>query len=242
MPEELITIYGRMPVLEALQGDEVTVSAVFVARNARGESFDAIVEAASARGVKVARVAPERLSRISGNSRHDQGVAAEVIAPGLQDLDDWLLDAPAAFRLFVLDGITNPSNVGMIIRTAVAAGFDGVVVPRAGVAELGPLVIKASAGVAFSATLLRSETAASAVAALRDAGVTVVGLAGDAATTIYDIPLDDRQALVLGNETDGVRVEVDLSASIPLHNGVDSLNVATAAAVTAFEMARRSGN
>ena len=240
VPEDLFTIYGRMPVLEALQADDVTVAAVFLARNARGDSVDEILAVAATRGIKVQRVAPERVSRISGNSRHDQGVAAEVIAPGLQELDEWLPSAPQSFRLFVLDGVTNPSNVGMIIRTAVAAGFDGVVVPRAGVADLGPLVIKASAGVAFTATLLRATTAPDAVGALRTGGARVIGLAGDASHTIYEIDLGERLAFVLGNETAGVAVEVDGWASIPLRGGVESLNVATAAAVTAFEIARRS--
>ena len=239
MPEDLLTIYGRMPVLEALETDGVEVSAVFLARSARGDSVDEILEIASARGVKVQRVTPERLTRISGNARHDQGVAAEVVAEGLLDLEEWLASAPVSFRLFLLDGVTNPSNVGMIIRTAVAAGFDGVVVPRAGVAEIGPLVIKASAGVAFRAPLLRAETAAASVALLRDAGTRVISLDGRAANSIYDIDLGGRIALVLGNETSGVSVEVDESASIPLRGGVESLNVATAAAVAAFEIARR---
>lgn len=229
-----------MPVLEALQSGAVEVDAVFVARNARGDSIDEILDVAASRGVRVQRVAPERVTRISGNGRHDQGVVAEVFAPGLVELDDWLAIAPARFLLFVLDGVTNPSNVGMIVRTAVAAGFDGVVVPRAGVADIGPLVIKASAGVAFTATLLRCDTAADAVAGLRGCGAAVVGLAGDARSTIYALALSDRMALVLGSETSGVGVEVDASASIPLSNGVESLNVATAAAVAAFELTRRT--
>lgn len=239
MPEELLTIYGRMPVLEALKDDHVNVAAVFVTRTARGDSIGEILHAAEHRGIKVQRIAPERLSRISGNSRHDQGVAAEVVVPGLQDLEQWLEGAPASFRLFLLDGVTNPSNVGMIVRTAVAAGFDGVIVPTSGVAALGPLVIKASAGVAFSATLLRADGARTAVEMLRAAGVTVVGLASDGGQTIYDLALGERMAFVLGSETVGVTVDVDEGASIPLRGGVDSLNVATAAAVTAFEIARR---
>lgn len=242
MPTQVITIYGRMPVLEALQSAAVEVDVVFVARNARGDSVEEIVRAASARGVKVQRVAPERVTRISGNGRHDQGVVAEVLAPGLAELDDWLVSAPARFVLFILDGVTNPSNVGMVVRASVAAGVDGVVVPRAGVADIGPLVIKASAGVAFTATLLRCDTASDAVAQLRACGATVVALDGDAQETIYDLALADRMAFVLGGETAGVTVEVDQSASIPLHNGVESLNVATAAAVTAFELARRRGS
>ena len=242
MAEQLLTIYGRMPVLEALQSAGVDVSAVFVARNARGDSIDDIIDAAEAAGLKVQRVAPERVTRISGNGRHDQGVAAEVVAHGLRRLAEWVTDAPLAFRLFLLDGVTNPSNVGMIVRTAVAAGFDGVVVPMVGVAEIGPLVIKASAGVVFRAPLLRVETASAAVALLREAGTRIIGLDGAATASIYDVDLSGRIGLVLGNETDGVQVEVDEAVAIPLRGGVESLNVATAAAVAAFEVARRSSD
>lgn len=228
-----------MPVLEALLDESVTVDALFVARNARGDSLGEIVAVAARRGVRVQRVAPERVTRISGNGRHDQGVAAEVLAPGLLDLEDWLATAPGSFRLFLLDGITNPSNVGLIIRTAVAAGFDGVIVPRAGVADLGPLVVKASAGVVYRATSLRCESAAHAVGLLRSADARSVGLAGTASVSIYDVETTTRDVFVLGNETHGIAVEVDESASVPLRGGVESLNVATAAAVVAFELARR---
>jgi 23S rRNA (guanosine2251-2'-O)-methyltransferase len=242
---EVVTVFGRMPVLEALDDERVAVRRVLVARTARGDSVDDILAAAARRGLKVARVAPEKVTRVSGNGRHDQGVVAEVAAPSLDDLDDWLsrLGSGAPASVVVLDGVTNPANVGMIVRTVTAAGLHGLVLPSAGSPEVGPLVIKASAGVAFDAPIQRCATAREGVGALAAAGFTVYGLRGDDATTIYDADLADRAAFVLGNETQGISPavgeRVDTWLSLPLHNGVESLNVASAAAVVAYELVRR---
>lgn len=232
-----VTVYGRMPVLEALLDEGVAVTKVMLARTARGDSVDEIVAAARQRGVALQRVAPEKVTRVSGNGRHDQGVVADVEAPGLRELDD---EIPAGrLALVVLDGVTNPANVGMVLRTATAAGLDGVVLPRAGSPDLGPLVVKASAGVAFRSTVLQASTARDAVARLRTAGLEIIGLRGHSAQSLFEASLPDRAAFVLGNETDGVTVAVDRWVSIPMANGVESLNVAVAAALVSYEIARR---
>ncbi len=146
--------------------------------------------------------------------------------------------------VLVLDGITTPANVGMILRTATAAGFSGIVVPRRGVASLDPLVVKASAGVAFVAPVLKTATAANAVHALRDRGFHVIGLAATAPMTLFDADLPRDTAYVLGSETAGlggdVAAQVQTWMSIPMANEVESLNVAAAAAVLCFEVARRA--
>jgi 23S rRNA (guanosine2251-2'-O)-methyltransferase len=223
-----------MPVAEALADPSVRVGLVLLARNARGDTVDDIVRLARERGVAVKRVAPEKVSRISRNRRHDQGVVAEVESAGLAELDEWLeSNTPSA--LLVLDGVTNPQNVGMIVRTATAAGLDGVVLPRAGVPEVGPLVVKASAGVAFRSTILSCPTAADAIASLRP--LPIIGMRADA-PSLFDTPLPERAAYVLGSEHDGVRVECDEWRSIPLANGVESLNVAVAAGILAYELVR----
>jgi 23S rRNA (guanosine2251-2'-O)-methyltransferase len=145
----------------------------------------------------------------------------------------------------VLDGITNPANVGMIVRTATAAGLDGVVLPTVGSPAVDPLVVKASAGVAFRAPILRCRTALDAVEALRGKGYRIYGLAGGAARSLYREDFPPVPVFVLGNETQGVSAAVgtriDRWLSIPMAAGVESLNVASAAAVVCFEAARRHG-
>jgi 23S rRNA (guanosine2251-2'-O)-methyltransferase len=143
----------------------------------------------------------------------------------------------------LLDGLTNPANVGMIIRTAAGAGLDAVVLPVAGSPEVGPLVVKASAGVALWAPIVRAPTAEEAAQRLSQAGVALVGLASGDHPPVWSAALPDRVALVLGNETSGISPAVsDLVASwcsIPTAAGVESLNVAAAAAVVCFELVRR---
>jgi 23S rRNA (guanosine2251-2'-O)-methyltransferase len=138
--------------------------------------------------------------------------------------------------------VTNPSNVGMVLRSATAAGLDGVLLPRRGVPAIDALVIKASAGVAFRAPVLRASTAEEGCAALRGGGFTVFGLDAGGGS-LLDAELPRRVALVLGNETDGlsaaVRAECDGTLAIPMQGGVESLNVASAAAIAAFELFRR---
>ena len=232
-----------MPVLEALLDPRAAIRRVVLARHAAGDAVARIVEAAADRGVRVERVEPARVTRISGNGRHDQGVVAEVASPGLAALDGWLAARPGALGLLLLDGLTNPANVGMVIRTAVAAGLDGVVLPRAGSPGVGPLVVKASAGIALFAPVLHAPTADEAAGILAGAGVTLIALASGRGAPVWEIGLPGRLAFVLGNETAGispaVAARIDQWCSIPLAGGVESLNVASAAAVVAFEVARR---
>ena len=244
MPDRFVTLYGRMPVIEALLDNRATVERLLVARNAQGDAIDRIVDLATGRGLRVERTDPQRITRLSGNGRHDQGVVVRVSAPGVQELDKWLAGrSDQSLCVIVLDGLTNPGNVGMIIRTAVAAGLDGVVLPRAGSPDVGPLVVKASAGVALFAPVLRAQTSRAATDRLAEAGVSVIGLASSAPASIWDTDIGARAAFVLGNETHGVSPAVaemvSSWVSIPLRGGVESLNAAAAATVVAFEVARR---
>jgi 23S rRNA (guanosine2251-2'-O)-methyltransferase len=238
--DRFITVYGRKPVLEALTDDALTVDKVLVADNAGGPQITQLLREAARRGVEVLRVPAPRVTKVSRNGRQDQGVVADIVAPGLRRLDAETaaaLDGP----VLVLDGVTNPQNVGMILRTAVAAGVAGIVLPRAGVPDLTPLVVKASAGIALDAPVLRTTTAADGIATLRDAGFTSFGLVADADRTLWDPrPFPTRAAFVFGSETGGIRVDVDERLAIPMAGRVDSLNVAVAAGVLCFELVRRA--
>ncbi len=243
--DAFVTVYGRKPVLEALCDPGLTVDKVVIADPARGSSVDQIVDAATARGVPVQYASAHRVKVLAGNGRHDQGVLADVVAPRMRTVDAALSaglgTGPAG--LLVLDRLTNPANVGMILRTATAAGLDGVVLPRRGVPAIDPLVVKASAGVAFHASVLRAATAQQACHRLAEAGFAVLGLAGTAPTSLFGPAAPRRVAYVLGNETSGlsaeVRTELTGWVSIPMTGRVESLNVASAAAVVCFEWVRQ---
>jgi 23S rRNA (guanosine2251-2'-O)-methyltransferase len=241
--DRFVTVFGRKPVLEALGDTALRVDKVVLADTARGAAAREIIDAAAARSVRVERASPHRVKVLAGNGKQDQGVLADVVAPRMRRLTAALAGAPPR-TVLLLDGITTPANVGMILRTATAAGIEGIVVPRRGVASIDPLVVKASAGVAFHAPVLRCFTAAEAAAELRAAGYPLFALDGAARRTIFDADLPERAAYVLGGETGGVSREVldhvSGTLSIPMSGGVESLNVASAAAVLCFELVRRA--
>ncbi|MEP6629572.1 MAG: RNA methyltransferase [Lapillicoccus sp.] len=241
--DRFVTVYGRNPVIEVLDDHSLVVDKVVLAHGARGPQVGEILGLAEDRGVPVQRVDAERVKKLAGNGRQDQGVFADVVAPRMRPLAD-AVDDPTLRRVVVLDGLTTPANVGMVIRTATAAGIDGIVVPRRGVASIDPMVVKASAGVAFRAPILKCGTAAEAATMLRVAGFHLVGLSADAPQTIFDAPWPDHVAIVLGSESTGhspdVADQMTSWASIPMAGGVESLNVSAAAAVVCFELVRRS--
>jgi 23S rRNA (guanosine2251-2'-O)-methyltransferase len=246
--DTFITVYGRMPVLEVLQDTALAVDKVVLAESAHGESVERIRALARRRGIEVRTATAHRVKVLAGNGKQDQGVLADVVAPRMQLVEDFVQRPstaadPGAETVLVLDAVTNPQNVGMILRTATAAGLAGVVLPRAGSPAVDPLVVKASAGVAYRAPILRCRTAADGVRTLRDAGWRIAGLDGGAPDDLYATRLPPATAFVLGNETEGVSQEVaglvDVWVSIPMAGDVESLNVASAAAVVSFELLRR---
>lgn len=248
-----MTVYGRKPVLEALGDPALEVDKVVLAEGADRDAVRTFTEAARARGLVLQRASAQRVKVLAGNGRQDQGVLADVVAPRMRPIEHFLADLPddADARVLVLDGLTNPANVGMILRSATGAGLEGVLLPRRGAPAIDPLVIKASAGVAFHAPVLRARSAADGLAALAEAGFVLVGLdgPGDSRGTtppsLFEAELPGRVALVVGGETDGitddVRGELHGTVTIPLAPGVESLNAAVAASVACFELARRRG-
>ncbi len=238
--DRVLTIYGRKPVLEALQDTTLQCHALHLAHSNRTSAIvqDICLEA-QRRGIPVRLHSREELARISRNGRQDQGVAVDVLCPAFRALDDYLAQAvlPAG-RLLALDGVTNPQNLGMIIRSAAAGAIDGIILPRKGTAALGPLVIKASAGTVYRAPLLLCPALPDALRRCQARGVQVCTLEANAPVSLFQHTVDGVCVYVLGNETDGVSAAVkalaDISLSIPMRNGVESLNVAITASLVAF--------
>lgn len=239
---DLLTIYGRKPVLEALEDSTMSLYKLHLAdSNKSGGIVAEIIKLAEKRGVEIQWHDRKSLSRISRNSKQDQGVAADIKVDQHQSLDHYLQQKTdeRSLRLIALDNITNPQNVGMIIRSVCAGNIDGLIIPRKGCAALSPLVIKASVGTVFKAPLLHCETLAQGLGALRDRGVTICTLSSHAKQSLFEYQPQQSVVYILGNETEGVSEEVqklsDQQLSIPMNNGVESLNVAVTAALIAFK-------
>jgi 23S rRNA (guanosine2251-2'-O)-methyltransferase len=147
----------------------------------------------------------------------------------------------------VLDGITDPHNLGAVLRSAECAGVTGIVLPRHRSVHLSPTVAKVAAGAIEYLPMALVAGIPTALQKLSSAGVWTVGLGGESKQALYDLPLGDQPvALVLGSEGAGLaaltRKRCDALASIPQHGTLSSLNVSTAAAIACFDVARqRSG-
>lgn len=242
----MLTVYGRKAVLEILLDKSLECPALHMAQSNRSSGvIDDITKRASARNIEIKIHSREALSRISKNGKQDQGVAVDVLCPGFQSMENFLssrgpLDSA---RILALDGISNPQNLGMIIRSAAAGNIDGIVIAQKGNAALGPLVIKASAGTLFKAPILHCNSLHKALQQCREHGGKVYTLAADAPQSLFEhtADSDNKPGLsiyVLGNETEGVSKEInalaDAQLAIPMHNGVESLNVAVTASLIAF--------
>jgi len=142
--DTIITLYGRNVVLEILNDETVEVHKLHLSKSNRDEGVILqIKELAEKRGIEVKTHAKEQLSRISKNAKQDQGVAIDIIAPNYQKSDNIEETLGDTFRLLALDGVQNPQNLGMIVRSAAAGKIDGIILPTNSSAKISPLVIKA---------------------------------------------------------------------------------------------------
>ncbi len=236
----MLTVYGRKPVLEVLNDYTLDCHALHLSvSNRAGGIVTEIQQQAERRDIPIRVHERTELARISRNGKQDQGVAIDVLCPGFQQLDDFLTSTPLQTgRILALDGITNPQNLGMILRSATAGGIDGILLPRKGNAALGPLVIKASAGTVYRAPILLCEQLPQALRRCREAGAIVCTLDAEASDSLFEQRAGGLLVYVLGNETKGVgqaaRELSDRRLAIPMHNGVESLNVAVTASLIAF--------
>lgn len=196
-------------------------------------------------GVRVENVPRQQLDKEAGEQRH-QGVLAWVkpSAPGNQNDLDILLDGlQKPPFLLVLDGVEDPRNLGACLRSAEAAGVDGVIIPRDRAAGLTTAARKTAAGAAESMPLFAVTNLARCLRQLRDDGIWLVGLAGEGDNSLYQARLTGALALVLGAEGKGLRrltrEHCDELVRIPMQGSVESLNVSAAASVCLFEAVRQ---
>lgn len=233
-------IYGINPVLEALRAGRVTAVRV----SARGDDrLTQLVAQAEKQGIPVRRAKPDELDRFARKGVH-QGVVADIRDDhGPLSVEDLVRGAPGAPLIVVLDSIEDPHNVGAILRSADAAGADGVVRQSRHAARLDGAAAKASAGAVSHVKIAEVVNIARALEDLKQVGVWTVGLAGGAAKRYDQIDWTLPSAIVLGAEGTGLRRLVaercDWLASIPMAGHVQSLNVSVAAGIALFEAVRQ---
>lgn len=195
-------------------------------------------------GVRVIAADAHRLQGLAGVVPH-QGVVA-VCATTTRtavDFEDLLTRVEPTALFLLLDGVTDPRNLGACLRTADAAGATAVIVPRDRSATMSPVVAKAAAGAAESMPLVAVTNLARAMQDLKEAGVWIAGAAGEAERSVYELDLTGPLAWVLGAEGEGMRrltrERCDFLAHIPMHGQVESLNVSVATGICLFETQRQ---
>ncbi|HEX9686588.1 MAG TPA: 23S rRNA (guanosine(2251)-2'-O)-methyltransferase RlmB [Burkholderiales bacterium] len=242
MSEERL-IYGFHAVVSRLRQKSVGVRELYMdsARNDR-RARD-LAQAAQSRGVRVIMIDGARLDGMTGHARH-QGVAARVAATApAQDLDS-VLDALAEpALLLILDGVTDPHNLGACLRVADAMGVHAVVVPKDRAAGITPAVEKVASGAVDTVPLVAVTNLARAMREIKERNIWVVGADQGAARELYAIKLEGALAWVLGAEGEGMRrltrESCDELVRIPMLGAVESLNVSVSAGICLAETRRQ---
>ncbi len=190
------------------------------------------------RDIEIKKHSKQELSRISKNAKQDQGVALDLILNNLIDPESFL-KTHNSFKLIALDRVTNPQNIGMIIRSCCAGNIDGILLSSKGNAPLvSPLTIKASTGTIFKLPIIRSDSLKATLKYFQESNTKIYTLDSHADLDYKDLKLSNRSIFVLGNESDGVSLDIMKLSNqrivIPMNRGVESLNVAVTASLLAF--------
>jgi 23S rRNA (guanosine2251-2'-O)-methyltransferase len=238
-------VAGRNPVLEALQA-EIPVKGAYIAEGAeRDDRLREILKLSASRGTSLLEVTRVELDRMTGGAVH-QGVALQLPEFTYAHPDDLLsaaIAAPGQPLIVALDSITDPRNLGAIVRSAAAFGADGVLIPERRSAGMTAAAWKTSTGAAARIPIARATNLNRALRAYADAGFALVGLDGSAEAEISDLtqaagPL----VLIVGSEGSGlsrlVREACDTLVSIPIVATVESLNAGVATGIALYEIAR----
>jgi 23S rRNA (guanosine2251-2'-O)-methyltransferase len=236
-------LFGFHAVTVRLKTAPASVAEIHVDTARRDARMRQFVERARDAGAQVIDSDDARLAQLSGTSRH-QGVVARVSPlPPRHSLDEVLDEVEGPALVLVLDGVTDPHNLGACLRVADGAGAHAVVAPKDHAVGLNSTVAKVASGAADTVPYLMVTNLARTLADLKDRDIRVIGTSDDATATLYDVDLTGPVALVLGAEGAGLRQltrrHCDELVRIPMAGAVESLNVSVAAGVCLYEALRQ---
>ena len=193
--------------------------------------------------IRMSQADAKRLDGLAGGERHQGVVALAQTVPRRLELEDVLQEAKEPPFLLLLDGVTDPHNLGACLRTADALGVHAVVVPKDRSAGMSPVVAKVASGAAESVPLIAVTNLARAMAQLKEAGVWLYGASEDGTESLFEVKVGEAAAWVLGAEGQGLRrltrEHCDVLVRIPMMGQVESLNVSVAAALCLYETRRQ---
>jgi len=243
MAEDSRLIYGFHAVIAKLRHDPEGVREIFLAAGRQDNRARDLAQLAETRGVRVVSADTARLDGLAKGERH-QGVVARVSA--LQrhiTLDDVLDNLAEPALLLVLDGVTDPHNLGACLRVADAAGAHAVVAPKDRACGLNATAIKVASGAADTVPYVVVTNLARSLREIKERGIWTIGAAGEANKDLYAIAQKCATAWVLGAEGEGLRRltrdTCDELARIPMYGAVESLNVSVASGICLFEARRQ---
>ena len=224
--------------MEALEDEAVTIHKLHLSKsNKDAEILENMKAISLKRDIEVKYHDKQSLSRISKNAKQDQGVALDIVLEHFGDEKEFILNN-INYRIIALDGITNPQNLGMIIRSCAAGNVDAILLPTKGAAQISPLVIKVSVGTLFKMPIIKTSNLKETLGAFKQDGADVYTLSSHAKSAYKEQEYGDKTIFVLGNESEGVSKAVESvctkSIAIPMQRGVESLNVAVTASLLAF--------
>jgi 23S rRNA (guanosine2251-2'-O)-methyltransferase len=236
-------LFGFHAILARLRADPKSVVEIFLDETRHDGRIKDLASVAERAGVKVMKVPTKRLDGFYGGGRH-QGVVARVEVKSLShSLDEILEQVQGPPLLLLLDGVTDPHNLGACLRVANAAGVHAVVAPKDRAAGISAVVSKVASGAAESTPYIMVTNLARTIDELKEREIWVVGTDERAEESLYQAKLPEAIAWVLGAEGEGMRRltrdKCDLLVRIPMAGEVGSLNVSVAAGVCLFESVRR---
>lgn len=242
MKSELV--YGLHAIRVLLERNPVDVLELWMLDNRDDQAVRGIRERADKFGIHVERVPRKTLDRLSEFAVHQGVVARHRSAHGVpKDIAPLLKKIDHTTLLLMLDGVTDPHNLGACLRNADAAAAAGIIIPRSRGVGLTASARKVASGAAESVPVIVVANLARTIDTVRGAGVEVIGTADDAPACLYDVDLSGPQAFVLGGEENGLRrltrEKCDRLVSIPMRGVLPNLNVASASAVLLFEARRQ---
>ena len=236
-------IFGFHAIIARLRADPSSVEEILLDENRKDARAKDLVAAAERAGLQVMRVTTKRLDGFYGGGRH-QGVVAIAREPQAQESLESLLETlKEPPLLLVLDGVTDPHNLGACLRVADAAGAQAVIAPKDRAAGISTVVSRVASGAAESLPYYMVTNLARTLDDLKQRNIWIVGADERAESTLYDAKLPEAIAWVLGAEGEGMRrltrERCDLLVRIPMQGRVESLNVSVASGVCLFESVRR---